>query len=366
MKISAAIARSIETPYSIETCDITDPADGEVLVKVHACGVCHTDSAVKLGHLPVEFPAILGHEGAGVVEKVGPSVIGFEPGDHVLMSFGNCGSCPSCDAGAPTYCHQFGPLNFPSLRPDATPTHSQDGTPVSGRFFSQSSFATYAIATPRNTVKIEKDLPLDILAPLGCGIQTGMGAVLNVLHPTAGQSIAVFGTGSVGLSAIMAAKIANCGVIVAVDINPARLELAQELGATHTIDPSSEEVMARIGEISPTLMNLAFDTTGNSQAAESAFNCLGLKGTVAYVGAPPMGTGFNVDMNTLVGTGRTIRGVIEGDAVPSVFIPQMIDYYRRGQLPLEKLITHFPFDQINDAVEAAEGGKVVKAVLTMA
>lgn len=366
MKIEAAIARDAESAYSIEPCELTGPAADEILVEVHACGICHTDSTVKTGGLPVKYPVVLGHEGAGIVLEVGQRVTHVSPGDHVVMSFGNCGTCSSCDSGEPAYCDQFPILNLVALNPDADPTHSQNGEVIHGRFFAQSSFATHAISKASNTVRIDPEIPFHLAAPLGCGIQTGAGAVLNVLKPEAHNTIAVFGAGAVGLSALMAAKIINCREIIAIDINADRLEKASELGATMTINAAEvDDVFKLLLGKFPKLIDFVFESTGSPKVAETAFKCIGRRGVGAYVSAPPLGTGFNVDINNLVGMGRTLRGVVEGDSNPSQFIPQLIDYYKRGMLPLDQIVKTFPFQKINEAMDSAKTGEVIKPVLLM-
>jgi aryl-alcohol dehydrogenase len=256
MRITAAIAGMPGDPFEIASCDLADPQAGEVLVRVHACGICHTDMAVKLQHIPIPMPKVLGHEGAGIVEKVGPGPTNLRPGDHVVMSFGSCGECPNCLDGARGYCDHFRDINLFGRRAGGSAL-SRNGTELGGHFFAQSAFATHAIATTRNVVKVDDDLPLDLIAPLGCGVQTGMGTVMHVLRPPAGTSIAVFGAGAVGLSAIIAARIVGCTTIVAVDVVPERLRVALELGATHAVSGRSENPTAEIidltrgGAISP-------------------------------------------------------------------------------------------------------------------
>lgn len=365
MKIQAAIAKSAEAPYAIETCDLVDPGSDEVLVEVHACGICHTDSSVKAGNLPIKYPAVLGHEGAGVVIRTGENVSHVQPGDHVSMSYGHCGGCDWCCSGEPAYCEEFATRNFIGLDPNISPTHHQDGDTIHARFFSQSSFATHAISKGTNTVKIDPEIPFHLAAPLGCGVQTGAGTVLNVLKPNATSSIAIFGTGAVGLSAVMAAKIANCEDIIAVDLNPARLRKAEELGATVMINASDEDPFSVISQKFPNLLDFVFETSGSSKVSETAVNCLGRRGHGAFVSAPPMGTGFNVDINYLVAFGRTLRGVVEGDSKPAQFIPELVNYYKRGLLPLEKIITTYKFSEINEAMAAAKQGDVIKPVLLM-
>ena len=363
MKIEAAIAYDDTSPFSIEACELKGPNEGEVLVDIKACGICHTDLSVKSGKLPIELPAVLGHEGAGVVIEVGKGVKNIKEGDRVALTYGSCGNCKSCKCGKPPYCDSFAGLNFPPLNPEDTLTVSNGDKQFHGRFFSQSSFATHAVAKVENTIKIDDDLPFYIAGPMGCGIQTGAGAVLNVLKPTAGESIGIFGAGSVGLSGVMAAKIANCGDIVVIDINKSRLETAKKLGATMTINAAKENVLEVISEHFPNLLNYTFESTGNPSVSEDCFNSIARLGTGAYIAAPALGTGFNVDINMLVGFGRTIRGVVEGESIPSEFIPRLGKYYLEGLLPLDEIITTFSFSQINEAVAAIESGEAIKAVL---
>lgn len=364
MKIQAAIARAPEEPFDIISCDLADPIAGEILVRVVACGICHTDLAVRAQHVPVPLPRILGHEGAGVVEKVGAGIEHVAPGDHVLMSYGSCGECSNCVSGAAPYCAHSFPINFLGKR-SRGPTHTSAGTSVAAGFFAQSSFATHAIATARNVIKIEKDLPLELLAPLGCGFQTGMGAVTLALRPRAGDSIAVYGCGAVGMAAIIAARLAGCSTIIAVDVNSRRLALAIEAGATHTINSQTEDVDARIIAMSDGGTNFALDTTGVAIVAEQALRGLRSRGTAAFVALSRPGSKFGFEARAIIGPGKTMRGVVQGDAIPSEFIPRMVDFYRRGLLPLEKFVTTFRFDEINEAVRQLEAGEVLKAVLVM-
>ena len=364
MKIIAAIANGPRDPFEIGVCELSAPRAGEVLVRVHACGICHTDLAVKLGHIPVPMPKVLGHEGAGVVEEVGPGVTSFRAGDHVLMSFGSCGECPNCRDGALGYCDHFRAINLFGNRPGGSALR-RGGSELGGHFFAQSAFATHAIATTRNIVKVDADLPLELLAPLGCGIQTGMGSVMNVLRPQAGTSIAVFGVGAVGLSAIIAARIVGCSTIIAVDVVPERLRMALELGATHTVSGRADDPVAEIVELTRGGANFSLDTTGVPAAVANSINCLRARGTSAQVAAPPRGTLYAAEASVVVGRGIAIRGVVEGDANPELFIPRMIGFFRDGRLPLDKFVRTYPLARINEAVDDLESGRVVKPVLTM-
>ncbi|MGO8914298.1 MAG: NAD(P)-dependent alcohol dehydrogenase [Stellaceae bacterium] len=365
MRIRAAVATAPDAPFEIAACDLGEPQAGEVLVRVHACGICHTDLAVKLQHIPVPLPRVLGHEGAGIVERVGPGVSHVQAGDHVLMSFGSCGLCANCAAGAPGYCDHFRSINLFGERSPG-PALSRDGAALGGHFFAQSAFATYAIATARNVVKIAGDLPLELLAPLGCGIQTGMGSVMLALAPAAGTSIAIFGAGSVGLAAVIAARIVGCTTIIAVDVKENRLRLARDIGATHVIDGRGPDIAGEIVKLTGRGAHFSFDTTGVPAVVASSVKCLRARGQSAQVAAPPRGTQYCVEASTLIAGGITLRGVVEGDATPAAFIPTMIEFYRKGMLPLAALVRTYPFDRINQAVEDMETGDVVKPVLVMA
>jgi aryl-alcohol dehydrogenase len=243
MLINAAVLRAADAPYAVEQVQLDAPGPGEVLVKIAGAGMCHTD---LLGRTDlIGKPVILGHEGSGTIEAIGPGVTGLATGDHVVLSFDSCGGCANCRAAHPAYCAEFFPRNLTGLAMDgSTPAVGEDGKPIAARWFAQSSFASHAIATARNVVRVEPDLPLELLGPLGCGIQTGAGSVLIALGVTAGSSIAVFGTGGVGLAAVMAAAVAGAATIIAVDLHPSRLDLAAELGATHTINGADDDITA--------------------------------------------------------------------------------------------------------------------------
>jgi aryl-alcohol dehydrogenase len=361
MDITAALLRDPSGPYSLESVTLADPGPGQLIVKVTAAGHCHTDLLPRAGFLPIPMPMTAGHEGAGVVEKVGPGVTSLAVGDHVVLSFASCGSCVPCLQHHPASCDLFAPLNLFAASLDGAVTMTDSsGASVAARWFGQSSFATHALVTERNAVKVDADLPLDLMAPLGCGLQTGAGTVLNVLRPVAGSSIAVFGTGAVGSAAIMAAKAAGCTTIVGIDLHPHRLELAMELGATHVIDGRAEDVSAQIIASTGRGVDFAVDTTGVNSVVQNALGGLTVRGVLALVGvsqpdlAIPAGT---------LAMGKSVVGVIEGDADPKVFIPLLTRLWRAGQFPIEKLVKTFPFGQINEAEAAAAAGHVVKPVL---
>ncbi|MFI2211304.1 NAD(P)-dependent alcohol dehydrogenase [Streptomyces sp. NPDC020141] len=362
--VRAAVVREKGGPFVFEDLVLdTVLRPDEVLVGVVATGVCQTDLHVRDRHLPTPLPVVLGHEGAGIVERVGSAVTAVAPGDRVVMSYRSCGRCRSCLTGSPAYCALSFPLNFGGSRIDGTNALHNGEEEIHGHFFGQSSFATHALATERNVVRIDdRDLPLELLAPLGCGLQTGAGAVLNSLTVEAGASVVVIGAGTVGLSAVMAAKIAGASPVIAVDIVPERLALARELGATHTIDGAHEDTAARIADITGGGADYVLEITARPDMLTLAVDALAPLGTAALIGGAPAGAHAPVNMNALLG-GRTLRGIAQGDSVPQLFIPRLIDLHRAGHFPFDRLITLYDFDHINEAVDDARSGAVVKPVL---
>lgn len=360
MKITAAVTPETGAPFAVRDLELEQPRADEVLVRIVAVGVCHTDMVVRDQQLPTPLPAVLGHEGAGIVDAVGAGVTKVSPGDHVVLSYAFCGACANCMAGRPMYCLDFLAANFSGARLDGT-TPIQGG--VNGGFFGQSSFASYALVNARNVVKVDADAPLELLGPLGCGLQTGAGAVLNALRVEAGSSLVVFGVGSVGLAAVMAGQVAGCTTIIAVDLNAERLQLALELGATHALNPQDGDVVPRIQALTGGIgADYSLEATANPQVLRQAVDCLTVTGTCGLIGAAPLGTEVTLDMASIL-FGRTLRGVIEGDSVPDVFIPRLVELHRQGRFPIERLIEFYDFADINQAVEDSERGRVVKAIL---
>jgi aryl-alcohol dehydrogenase len=362
MKITAAVVREKSGPFRIEEVDLEEPSDNEVLIRIVAVGLCHTDLVARDQYLPFPLPAVLGHEGAGIVERVGSRVTKVAPGDHVVLSYLTCGTCPSCTKGMPGHCLDFLRSNFTGARFDGTPTMKKNGEIIHGAFFGQSSFASHALANERNVVKVRKDVPLEILGPLGCGFQTGAGGVINSLHPKAGSSIAVFGIGSVGLSAIMAAVACGCTTIIAVDTNVERLKTALEFGATHIIDPNASDPVAEIQGITGPGADYSLECTGIPKVFRQTVDAIRIGGVCGLIGVAPFGAEVSLDMQNIL-NGRTIKGIVEGDSVPDIFIPQLIELNRLGRLPFDKMIKFYPMDQINQAAEDSEKGITLKAIL---
>ena len=365
MRITAAVTEAQGAPFVLSELELEEPRDDEVLVAVSAAGICHTDLICRDQWLPVPLPAVLGHEGAGVVRSVGAAVTKVHVGERVGLTFDSCGVCACCLRAKPSYCHLFFEHNFAAERADGTTALTRGEQEIHSHFFGQSSFATAAIARERNVVGIESSIPLTIAAPLGCGIQTGAGAVLNTLTLPSGSSLAVFGTGAVGLAAVLAAVIAGASTIICVDLHPARLELARELGATHVIDPHTTDAAEEIGRLTRHGVDFSLDTTGVPAVLRSAVECLTPLGTAGVIGAPRLGTDVSLDVNQLMTGGRTVRGVVEGDSVPALFLPALIQHWEQGRFPVERLITEYDFDEIEQAAADAQAGRTIKPVLRM-
>jgi len=351
-RIQAAVLRRKGGPLMIESLEMEGPRDDEILVRLVASGICHTDIDFCDDWDEADNPVVLGHEGAGVVERVGKSVKAVERGDHVVLSYQSCGRCRQCRRGRPAHCDHLYELNFGFQRLDGS--NALQGSGVRGHFFGQSSFATHSVATERNLVKVSKDLPLEVLSPLGCGLQTGAGTVMNSLKVPGGASIAVFGTGAVGLAAVMAARLVCADPIIGVDIKPNRLKLAMKLGATHTIDNRRQDVAARIANITGSGVDYVIETTGSPKMHQLAIDVLNPRGIVALLTGE---SGMDLP------EGRKTLGIIEGDAVPQHFIPKLIKLYQGGQFPFDRLVKFYDFGAINQAIADAKRGKTVKPVL---
>ncbi|MBQ9052631.1 NAD(P)-dependent alcohol dehydrogenase [Rhodococcus sp. (in: high G+C Gram-positive bacteria)] len=360
MKIAAAVLRSADAPFTIEEVELATPAAHQVLVRIVGAGHCHTDVIPRGGARFGTLPIVLGHEGAGVVEAVGTAVRTVKVGDHVVLSFDSCGNCRSCQDAQPAYCDTFLARNLAGNALDgSTPLTDAHGMPIAGRWFGQSSFASHTIVDAHNAVVVDKDLPLELLGPLGCGIQTGAGAVLEALQVRAGEGIVIVGTGAVGLSAVMAAKVAGAGPIIAVDLNTERLALARELGATDTIVAGSGELAEQVRVIAPSGVRYGIDTTGLPSVISATLGAIALRGTLGLLGVQQ---GDLSIAPLALGAGRTLVGILEGSANPQTFIPTLISLWQAGQFPFDRLITTFPLSEINFAEKQSLAGEIVKPV----
>lgn len=364
MKCKAAIAREGVAEFGWSDVELDEPREDEILVRVAGVGLCHTDLIARDQFIPVGSPVVLGHEGAGEVVKVGARVTKVAPGDQVALSFRSCGSCQSCSDHKPSYCEHFSSLNMSGARPDGSKAIRLDGLPISSNFFGQSSFAEYALAYESNVVRIDdKDVPIELLGPLGCGIQTGAGGIMRSLACPAGSSLLVMGGGSVGLAAVMGARVQGCETIIVVEPHAARRDLAKELGATHTIDPIGNDVGEAVRAILPGGVGYAFDTTGRPDSFAAVMASLAPRGHFGMVSAEAANTAITLDVNSFILAGHHLHGIIEGDSDPDVFIPELVALYKAGRFPFDRLVTTYPLEEIDRAIADQHSGRCIKAVL---
>lgn len=366
MEITAAVLEGYHRPLRVESLEIDEPRAGEVLVRTVATGVCHTDAIARDQDLPFPVPGVLGHEGAGIVEAVGAGVTKVAAGDKVVIGWPWCGVCRNCLAGRQRYCAQMPPMVTSGLRPDGTSALRRlSGEPVHSHFFGQSSFATRAMTWERSVVKVAADAPIELLGPLACGLSTGAGAVFNALAPPAGSSIAIFGTGAVGLSALLAARERGCTRIVAIDRVPSRLKLASEFGATDAIDTTSTDAVDALRELTGGQgVDFTLECTGSVTVLRQAVDALAMPGVCGVIGGAPAGAEFSLDHLTVL-WGRTVRGILGGEGQSEQLIPALIDLQRLGRFPFDRLVEYFDLEHVNEAMEASARGEVIKPVLRM-
>jgi aryl-alcohol dehydrogenase len=363
MKVLASVTHKSGL-LSIEEVELSAPKATEALVRTIACGVCHTDAAALHSFIPVTLPIILGHEGVGVVEDVGSDVTTLKKGDRVIMSFPSCGKCDYCHEGHPYACDDLNTLFFDGTYNDGTKRFSLNGTAISS-FFGQGSFADHVVIDARNAVKvdIDSDEELAKLCSLGCGVQTGAGAVLNRIKPEKGTSIAVFGCGGVGMSAIMAAAVAGCGTIIGIDIAPSRLKLAEELGATHVINSKEADPIVEIKRITGGGAHNSVESSGVANVTLQALGCLRREGMAVLLSV----TGTNEISLPLeayiLNPSVTLAGLSEGASNPQTFIPELVRYYNKGRLPVDRLVKFYDFRDIEKAFEDSHTGTTIKPVL---
>ena len=363
MNAIAAVLNQPNGSFSIEAVDVAQPQAGEVRVAIKAVGICHTDLVVASGAMGLQFPAILGHEGAGIVDAVGEGVTGVKPGDKVLLTFNSCGACKPCQRHEPAYCSHFVPLNMIAARGDGSSRVARAGKQISDNFFGQSSFASLAIANERNVLKVDDGADLAVLAPLGCGIQTGVGGVLRSLGAKAGEALVVLGAGAVGLSAVLGGQIAGCATIIVIEPQEGRRTLALQLGATHVLDGQGDMATAVRGII-PEGADMVIDTSGFMPVVVQSVNMIANRGRIGLLGVPgSLDAALPVPVVQFITQGGTVRGIIEGDSDPAVFLPELIAHHNAGRLPIETFIKTYRLDQINEAIDDAHHGKCVKAVL---
>ena len=368
MKITALVVEEKDAPFTVQEVELGEPGRGEVRLRMVASGVCHTDAVTRAGDMPMPFPSILGHEGAGVVEALGAGVTQVAVGDKVVVGWPSCRECRNCLDGHPRYCLRTGEALVSGRRFKGelagTSAYSRDGEPLNGHFFGQSSFATHSIVSADALVKVPDDTPLELLGPLACGLATGAGAVLNEARPELGDSILVAGVGAVGLAAIMAALNSGVTTIIAVDVHDSRLELAKEFGATHTVNSRERDVVEAVAEITGSTVDFAFDCTGVIGVIEKLADCVGMLDTLVLIGAAPAGASFRLDhLSTL--WGKRVVGVLGGGGRSGRLIPALVELYQQGRFPFDKLVRYYELDQVEEALADSKSGAVIKPILRM-
>ncbi len=365
MIVKAAVVNAGGEEYQLSNLKLAEMQPDEVIVKIVASGMCMSDETIRNGKTSVSFPVVLGHEGTGIIVEVGDAVKKFKVGDQVVMSYAYCGHCPSCQTGHPSVCNDWMKLNFSGVREDGSHTfYKEDGTPVKN-FYGHSSFTTHTLVHESNLTKVDADVDLRLVGPLGCGFLTGSGTVMNGLKPEVGSSLAVFGTGAVGLAAMMTAKLEGCSTIIAVDIHDSRLEMAKSLGATHTINSNLEDPIKKIAEITGNEgVNYAIDTTGIAPVIKTALAVLARGGVIAPIAVSTNSIELNITSELMLSS-KSMIGVVMGDNVPQLSIPQLINFYKEGRFPFDQLVKFYQFDDINQAAKDSTSGSVIKPILIM-
>jgi Zn-dependent alcohol dehydrogenase len=368
MKIAAAVLERTGGPLAVTEVELAPPGAGEVLVRLHASGVCHSDENAIDGTAPTRCPAVLGHEGAGVVEEVGAGVTRVRPGDHVALSWApSCGVCAECVRDLPQLCATAWPAMATGGLLDGTTRLSRDGAPVYHYSFI-SSFAAAAVVPERSCVPIPRDVPFAVAGLVGCAVTTGVGAVWRTARVRPGDRVAVLGCGGVGLSAVLGALAAGAATVVAVDVNPGKLELARELGADEALAwaGSAEETAAAVVEVSGGGVDYAIEATGRPEAMLAAFLSTRPHGAAVLIGIPREDVVLSLPALSIPRLERRILGSIYGSSRPERDFALTLDLYRRGRLPLDKLISHrLPLEQVEAAFELLRSGAALRAVLDL-
>ncbi len=368
MRLRAAVLERTGGPLTVEELILASPGPGEVLVRLHASGVCHSDQNAIDGTAETRCPAVLGHEGAGVVEAVGIGVTRVNPGDHVALSWApSCGECPECLRDLPQLCSAVRPAMEAGGLLDGTTRLSRDGEPVYHYSFI-SSFAEACVLPERSCIPIPADVPFEIAGLLGCAVTTGVGAVWRTANVRPGDRVAVFGCGGVGLSAVLGAAAAGAGAIVAVDPIPAKLDVACEFGATDAVPwaSSSEETAAAVIEASAGGVDYAIEATGRPEAMLAAFLSTRAHGAAVLIGIPPADAVLPLPALSIPRLERRVLGSIYGSSRPERDFPLTLDLYRRGRLPLDRLVSHrLPLDDVERAFELLRSGQALRVVLDL-
>ncbi len=360
----AAVFYEVGKPLVVEEVELAPPRVGEVLVRIAATGVCHSDLNYIKGDLTIPLPVVLGHEAAGIVESVGPGVTSVRPGDHVVLLFAPaCGHCRYCDAGRPHLCEMR--YRVRGKMPDGT-TRLRRGDQELHHFTCVSSWAEQAVVPESGVLPITKDLPLTIAALLGCAVTTGVGAVTNTARVRPGSSVAVFGLGGVGLNVVQGARIAGAVTIIGVDLLNHRLEAARRFGATHTVNARASDPVQTVLELTRGGADYAFEVIGRAASVRQAIDSVARGGVAVVVGLPPAREELVLPGPAFVLDEKTLRGCFYGSARLRSEIPRLVSLYAAGRLMLDELVTaSFPLDRVNDAVAALDRGDGLRSILQM-
>lgn len=364
MKMRAAVFHGPGQPLRVEELTVQEPQAGEVLVRMTASGVCHSDFHVVLGEWGAQTPLVLGHEGAGVVEAVGDGVTSLQPGDTVALSWTpSCRRCRYCVSGRPQLCTEAVENAYRNVMPDGTTRLSLDGQPVYS-YLSVASFGEYAVVPESGAIKVDADVDPSLAALVGCAVTTGIGAVINTAAVEPGATVAVIGCGGVGLSTVMGAALSSASRIIAVDLSAEKLALAAKAGATDTIDARDIDVPAAIQELTGGGVDYAFEAIGRARTIEQAYESLAPGGSAIVVGQVPTGVTIEIDPMAMSGRELTLKGSNYGSARPSIDFARILDFHRRGAIDLDLLIgARIPLDRINDAFDALREGTTARTVI---
>ncbi|CAM4344588.1 zinc-dependent alcohol dehydrogenase family protein [Lacicoccus alkaliphilus] len=374
MEIKAAVLHEMglpapyaeSKPLKIETLELDDPKSNEIMIKIGAIGLCHSDLSVINGSRPRPTPMALGHEAAGEVIKVGDHVEDFEVGDHVVCAFvPSCGHCIPCREGRPALCEKGAASNEKGELPDGGKRLHMDGGDVH-HHVGVSGFATHAVVSANSAIKVDQDIPFEKVAIFGCAVITGIGAIINTAQVKPGSTVAVVGLGGIGLNAILGANLTGASKIIALDINPKKFDLAKKLGATHTFDSSDEKALEEVRALTNGGVNYAFETAGVVPAMEVAYKITRRGGMTVTTGLPDPKHNFSFPQVTLTAEERTVKGSYVGSCVPTRDIPRFIDLYKQGRLPVDTLLSDtLKLEDINEGFDRLEKGDVARLVVKM-
>ena len=363
--MKAAIIEEVGKPFIIGDVDVLDPREGEVLVRMVAAGVCHSDLHALKGELPAPLPVVAGHEGAGVVEAVGPGVTSVKPGDHVLLLWrASCGKCYYCAHERPALCDLGSKVRWSGKLRDGTSRFRWNGKELN-HFGGVSTFSEYTVTLAESLVPIRKDVGLDRAALVGCAVLTGVGAVLNTVRVEAGDSVVVFGSGGVGLNVIQGAALVGAERIIAVDVRDNKLEYAKQFGATHVVNSSREDPVEAVKALTDGRgADYAFEVIGLVKTVEQSLASVRRAGSAVLIGQPPKGVEMSVNILEHILFEKSLIGSLYGSMVPSRDVPKLLDLYVAGKLKLDELISRsYPLEEINEAYGALARGEVARSVI---